>query len=134
MKTIILSFIIAVSCTTLKAQTRFTGYLYTYQTGSKERFEYSVATSHSDGLYTTIYRLYQPGSIKSRYTITASHFKDLKKVVVEVKDEQYLLSAMTGKEETTYEQQTLKPFGLRGNIAILDNAAPSQLAVQFLSE
>lgn len=84
-------------------------------------------------VYKTIYRLYRPGSSKNRYTIIASHFKDLKKIVVEVNDEQYLITVMTGQEETTYEEPTLKPFGFRGNLAILDKAAPAQLAVQFLS-
>lgn len=41
---------------------------------------------------------------------------------------------MSGKEETTYENPTMKPFGFRGNLGILDKSAPSQLAVQFLSE
>ncbi len=52
---------------------------------------------------------------------------------MEVKDEEYLLSVMDGKEQTTYEAPTLKPFGLRGNWGLFVKSAPSQLVVQFLS-
>jgi hypothetical protein len=57
----------------------------------------------------------------------------LKKVVVEVNDEQYILTIMTGKEQVNYDEPTKKPFGFRGNLAILDKSAPNQLMVQFLS-
>ena len=48
-------------------------------------------------------------------------------------DEQYLLGVMDGKEETTYETPSMKPFGFRGSLGLLDKSAPNQLAVQFLS-
>jgi hypothetical protein len=133
MKRVSLLLIFAVAYLSLTAQTRYIGYLYNHQEGSKEKFEYSVSTSFSEGAYRTIYRLYRPGSTKNRYTITASHFKDLKKVTVEVNDEQYILTVMSGKEETTYDAPSAKPFGFRGNLSIFDKSAPSQLAVQFIS-
>ena len=133
MKKIILALILAATFSLLHAQTRFVGYLYTYQRATKERFEYSVSTLFSEGVYKTVYKVFRPGSNKNRYTITASHFKDLKKVVVEVNDEQYILTVMTGREETIYDEPTLALFGFRGTLGILDKAAPSQLAVQFLS-
>jgi hypothetical protein len=133
MKKAIFLLAVVFICSNLKAQNRFTGYLYTLQSGAKERFEYSVTTSFSDGVYKTVYRLFKPGSQKNRYSITASNFKDSKKVVVVVNDKQYLLSVMNGKEETTYDTFSLKPFGFRGNLSIFDKSAPSQLAVQFIS-
>jgi hypothetical protein len=107
--------------------------LHTLQTGFKEKFEYSASTIFSNGVYKTIYRIFKPGSSTNRYTITASHLKDEKKVIVEVKDERYLLSAMNGKEETTYDSPSLKLFGFRGNLAVFDKSAPNQLAVKFIS-
>jgi hypothetical protein len=133
MKMIIFLVIFAASFSTVKAQIRYTGYLYSSEEGSKEKFEYSASTSVSDGAFKTIYKIFRPGSKKNRYTIIASHYKEQKKIVVEVNDEQYILSDMTGKEETTYEYPTMKPFGFRGNLGILDKSAPAQLAVQFLS-
>jgi hypothetical protein len=115
------------------AQTKPTGYLYTQQTGSKAVFQYSITTRFANGAFQTIYKLYKQGASKNRYTITASHFKVDKKIVVEVNDEQYLLSVMNGREEVEYETETLQPFGIRGDMGILDKSAPSQLAIQFVS-
>lgn len=134
MKKIVLSLMLAFSVFVLAAQHRFTGYLYTYPTGIKDRFEYTVSTTRIEGAYETIYSLYRPGSKKCRYTIIALHLKDSKKVVVSINDEQYILTVMTGKDETTYDQPSLKPFGFRGNLGILDKSAPNQLVVQFLSQ
>jgi hypothetical protein len=133
MKRHLLVLLLIIPVIVANAQTRFTGYLYTVQTGFKEKFEYSAVTTLSDGVYKTVYRIFKPGSSTNRYTITASHFKDEKKVIVEVKDERYLLSAMNGKEETTYDTPSLKLFGFRGNLAMLDRSAPNQLAVKFIS-
>ncbi|OQP44182.1 hypothetical protein A4H97_33570 [Niastella yeongjuensis] len=133
MKRHIIALLLIISFSVTNAQTRFAGYLYTVQTGFKEKFEYSAVTIFSDGVYKTIYRIFKPGSSTNRYTITASHLKDEKKVIVEVKDERYLLSAMNGKEETTYDSPSLRLFGFRGNLAVFDKSAPNQLAVKFIS-
>ena len=133
MKKIICIVLFAASFFSLKGQVRYTGYLYSSQEGTKEKFEYSASTSFADGAFKTIYKIFKPGSKKNRYTVTASHYQEQKKVIVEVNDEQYLLSDMNGKEETTYETPSLKPFGFRGNLGLFDKSAPSQLAVQFLS-
>lgn len=133
MKKIICILLFAASFSALNAQVRYTDYLYSSKEGTKEKFEYLASTSFADGAFKTIYKIFKPGSKKNRYTITASHYKEQKKVVVEVNDEQYLLSEMTGKEETTYEIPSMKPFGFRGNLGLFDKSAPSQLAVQFVS-
>jgi hypothetical protein len=126
---IALLLIFVLSIFMLKAQHRSAGYLYTYPLGVQHRFEYLVSTSFGEGAYETVYRIYPPGSGKCRYTITASHFKDSKTVVVAVNDEQYILTVMNGKEEASYYQPNLKPFGIRGNVGILGRSAPSQLVI-----
>ena len=131
-KVIILNLLIF-STLFVSAQTRYTGYLYTQETGTKEAFQYSISTRFSNDAFQTIYKLYKPGAVKNRYTITASHFKNYKKIIVEVNDEQYLLSVMNGREEVEYETEKLQPFGIRGNLEIFDKSAPNQLAVQFVS-
>ncbi|WP_207516105.1 hypothetical protein [Longitalea luteola] len=133
MKRNLLALVLITSFIVANAQSRYSGYLHTLQTGFKEKFEYSASTTFSGGVYKTIYRIFKPGSSTNRYTIIASHFKDEKKVTVEVRDERYLLSAMNGKEETTYDSPSLKLFGFRGNLAMFDKSAPNQLAVKFIS-
>jgi hypothetical protein len=114
-------------------QGRYRGYLYTLQTDTRELFEYSVRTSAvGDGVYRTNYSLYD-NTGKVRYTITADHFKEEREVLVQVNDERYLLTVMNGKDKTTYEVPSLKPFGFRGNIGLFDKSAPNQLSVQFIS-
>jgi hypothetical protein len=133
MKTIFLVLFSLCIFTTSNGQRRYQGFLYTLQTDSREPFLYSVRTSTvGEGIYQTKYSLYDNGG-KVRYTITADHFKEEKKVVVQVYDERFLLTVMNGKDETTYEVPSLKPFGFRGNVGIFDKAAPNQLSVQFVS-
>src|SRR5689334_9685463 len=95
----ILSILLVFSVLFVASQTKYTGYLYTQQTGTKEPFQYSISARFANGAFQTVYKLYRPGASKNRYTITASHFKTDKKIVVEINDEQYLLSVMNGKEE-----------------------------------
>jgi hypothetical protein len=133
MKKVILTSLLIFLMLFVSAQAKSVGYLYTLETGLKETFQYSISTAFSNGTFQTIYKLFKPGTTKARYTITASHFKIDKKMVVEVNDEQYLLSVMNGKEEVTYDTETLQPFGIRGNMAIFDKSAPNQLSVQFVS-
>ncbi len=133
MKKVILSTLFVFSILFVAAQAKYTGYLYTEQTGSKEAFQYSISTRFSNGAFQTIYKIYKPGASKNRYTITASHFKNDKKIIVEVNDEQYLLSVMNGKEEVEYETGKLQLFGIRGDLGFFDKLAPNQLAVQFVS-
>lgn len=133
MKKVILSTLFVFSMLFVAGQAKSVGYLYTLETGSKEAFHYSISTKFTNGAFQTIYKVYKPGTSKERYTITASHFKTDKKIIVEVNDEQYLLSVMNGKEEVEYETEKLQPFGIRGNLGILNNSAPNQLAVQFAS-
>lgn len=133
MKKVFISILLVFSVLFVSAQGGFVGYLYSLKTGTKEAFRYSVSTKFDSRAFQTIYKLSKPGTDKVRYTITASHFKPDKKVVVEVNDEQYLLSSINGNEEVKYEVEALQPFGIRGNVGVLDKSAPNQLAVQFLS-
>lgn len=133
MKKAILSTLLVFSMLFVAAQTKYTGYLYTQKTGTKKAFQYSISIRFLNGAFQTVYKLYSPGANKSRYTITASHFKIDKRIIVEVNDEQYLLTVMNGKEEVQYETEQLQPFGVRGNLGIFDKSAPNQLAVQFVS-
>jgi hypothetical protein len=133
MKTIFLMFLLITVSIFSNAQTRYRGYLYTFQTGEKEWFEYTASTVYLNGEYLTVYEIFKPGSRKNRYTITAAHFKDSKTVTVMIKDEEYLLSEMDGSEHVIYDEPSMKPFGIRGDLSLLAHSAPNQLAVQFIS-
>jgi hypothetical protein len=122
-----------ISITADYAQNRFQGYVYTFQNGREDNFQYTVRTREDDGDYKTIYKLYSPITGKHRFTVIASHLKSEKKVIVEVHDEQYLLGVMNNKEEITYGEPSLNIFGTRGDVAFFDKSAPNQLAVQFVS-
>jgi len=109
-----------------------TCYLYSLNSDSHQKFNYTVAIDSSESEYNTTYLIYQDGKV--RYKCVATHYKNEQKVVVEVSDQKYFLSDMNNKEEATYDTTTLKPFGFRGNIgALTGKHVPNQLGVKFMS-
>lgn len=133
MKTHLLFYCMLIIAVAGLGQTKYQGYIYDLQTDARKYFTYSASTSFYNEAFRTTYNVYGDNG-KVRYIITADHYKDDKKVFVEVNDVRYLLSSMNAKEQTTYDQPSLKLFGFKGNVALFDRNAPNQLAVQFLSD
>lgn len=69
MKRVLMIAIFVVASILSNAQIRYTGYLYTLQTGAKEKFEYTASTSFKSDQYVTTYKIFKAGvdKIGTRY-------------------------------------------------------------------
>jgi hypothetical protein len=119
---------------TTTGQTLMTGYQYLMSTDNFTSFKYSRTYSTSGDNFITKYKIYHP--IKGTYilTITATHYKDDKKVEVVIEDANGGIFSEINKEETTYEAPSMAMFGFRGSVGELGGTkVPNQLAVKFTS-
>ncbi|GAB3724076.1 hypothetical protein GCM10027594_05190 [Hymenobacter agri] len=88
----------------------------------------------SNGVFVTTYKLYHPVKGTHALTITATHYKNDQKVVVEINDTSGSIFSEINKQETSYEGTPLSPFGFRGTAGALGGPnVPNQLGVQFAS-
>ena len=120
---------------TTSTQTLMTGYQYLMSTDNFTSFKYSRTFSTSGENFITKYKIYHP--IKGTYilTITATHFKNDKKVEVVIEDTKGGIFSEINKEQTTYETPSMSTFGFRGSVGALGGKkVPNQLAVKFTSE
>lgn len=115
-------------------QTKYTGYQYVLNDDEFYAFKYTREYQEEGDVYKTIYKIYHPTKGYHTITITATHYKSDKKVVVEVEDANGGIFASMNKEETTYETPSLDAFGFRGAVGGLGGKrVPNQLMVKFVS-
>jgi len=115
-------------------QTYLRGYQYLVSTNHDTPFKYTRVYSNSGNEFVTKYTIYHPTEGYASIIITATHFKDEKKIVVKVTDAGGGIFADINQEETTYETASLSPFGFKGSVRALGgNRVPNQLMVKFAS-
>lgn len=111
-----------------------TGYQYLLSTNNFISFKYSRTFSTSGDTFITKYKIYHPTKGTYILTITATHYKNEKKVEVVIEDTNGGIFSEINKEETAYETPTLDVFGFRGSVGALGGEkVPNQLAVKFTS-
>lgn len=116
------------------AQNILYGYQYNLNTDENTKFKYTRDYSESGDEYVTTYKIYHPTKGYHAITVTATHKKAEKKVIVKVEYATGGIFSDICTEETTYEEPSIKPFGFRGAVgAIGGNRVPNQLKVKFVS-
>lgn len=121
--------------TNSESQAFYTGYEYVLNDNDFYPFKYTRSYSGSGNEFVTTYTIYHPTKGYAAYTVTATHFKTERKVVVSIDDAGGGLLAHINSEETTYETPSLTSFGFRGAVGALGgNRVPNQLYVKFVSE
>ena len=117
------------------SQTKYTGYQYVMNGDNYYSFKYTREYKVEDSIYKTIYKIYHPKKGYHFITIIANHYKNEKKVVVEVRDAGGGILSEINTEQTTYENPSMEPFGFRGAAGALGgNRIPNQLMVKFASK
>jgi hypothetical protein len=115
-------------------QVVYTGIQYLLSTDTDRPIKYTRNYSGGGDEFVTTYKLYHPTKGYHAITITATHFKALKKVEVKVVDAGGGLFSDINTEEITYEAPSMESFGYRGSVGALGgDRVPNQLMVKFAS-
>lgn len=119
---------------TKSGQTLYTGYQYVVADDEYYDFKYSRKYSGSVDEFVTTYTIYHPTKGYAYITITAKHYRSMKKVVVSVDFANEGILSHINSEETTYETPSIDPFGFRGSFGVIGGKrVPNQLLVKFAS-
>jgi len=131
--TVLVGLFILTSLTVI-AQKYYSGYQYIVSIDDFVKFKYSRNYSESVDEFVTTYKIYHPVKGHHIKTITATHYKSEKKIVVKVMNAGGGMFADINTEKTTYKTPSLAPFGIPGPFNLIGgNRVPFKLLVIFVS-
>src|SRR4051812_27316243 len=110
---IIFLLVLTMQLTPVYSQTKYTGYEYDLNSDKHVAFKFTKEYKTVGIDFTTIYKIYHPTKGNHVYTITATHYKESKKVKVELEAAGGGVFAHINSEETEYKTPSLDPFGFR---------------------
>ena len=112
-----------------------TGYQCLVEAEDYMPFKYTRSFSGADGVFVTTYKIMHPVKGTHAITVTATHYREDKKVMVETERTGGGIFAFMNKEETEYKETPTKSFGFGGAARVMiGDRIPNQREVQFVSD